>query len=134
MSGQLASHVVELFPRFRNASQARVMAQQKIARMQCLHLEAGAVTRDDQPMADLISQQLNPAKRRKLAAKSWIRWARALRKHQPDAVVLWRFGMIAEHANDVVAQVDGKTGKHATHLGVQGHQRVQNKRVRSLLL
>jgi hypothetical protein len=24
----------------------------------------------------------------------------------------------------VVAQIDGKTGKHATHLGVQGHERV----------
>jgi hypothetical protein len=24
----------------------------------------------------------------------------------------------------VVAEIDGKTGKHATHLGVQGHERV----------
>lgn len=41
--------------------------------------------------------------------------------------------MISEHANDAVAQVDGKTRKHATHLRVQGHERVQNERVRRLL-
>jgi hypothetical protein len=41
--------------------------------------------------------------------------------------------MISEHTNYAVVQVDGKTGKHATHLGAQGHERVQNKRVRSLL-
>ena len=41
--------------------------------------------------------------------------------------------MIPQHADDSVAQVNGKPGKHAPHLGVQGHQRFQNKPVRSLL-
>ncbi len=109
------------------------MTQQKIARMKRLPLEAGAVTRDNEPVADLVSQQLNPADRRKFAAKSWICRARAIRKNKPNAIVLRRFCMLSEHTNDAIAQVDGKTGKHATHLGVQGHQGVQNKRVRSLL-
>jgi hypothetical protein len=30
------------------------MTQQKIARMKCLHLEAGAVTRDEEPVAILF--------------------------------------------------------------------------------
>jgi hypothetical protein len=109
------------------------MTQQNIARMKGLCLEAGTVTRDDEPMADLISQQLDRADGRKLTAKFWICGVSAVRKNQPNAVILRRFGMISEHANDAVAQVDGITGKHATHLGVQGHQRVQNKRMRSLL-
>ena len=100
------------------------MTQQKIARMKCLLLEAGAVTRDNEPMADLISQQLDRADGRKLTAKFWICGVRAVRKNKPNAIVLRRFGMISEHTNDAVAQVHRKAGKHATHLWVQGHERV----------
>ncbi len=48
------------------------MTQQKIARMKCLHLEAGAVTRDEKPMADLLSQELDRAERREFAVKFWV--------------------------------------------------------------
>jgi len=97
------------------------MTQQKIARVKRLHLKAGAVTRDEQPMADFISQKLDRTDGRELPAKSWICGVRAFRKNKPNAVVLRRFGVIPEHANDAVAQIDGKTGKHAPDLGVQGH-------------
>ena len=43
-----------------------VMAQQKIARMKRLRLEIGAVTGDDKPMPDLVSQQFDGAEGRKL--------------------------------------------------------------------
>lgn len=77
--------------------------------MKRLHLEAGAVTRDQEPMADLISQELDRTDRRKFTAQLWIFGVRALRKNKPNAIVPRRFGMIAQHANDAVAQVDGKT-------------------------
>jgi hypothetical protein len=109
------------------------MTQQKIARMQCLHLEAGVVTRDEEPMADFISQELDGTDGGKFTAKLRICGVGAFRKNKPNAVVPGRFGMIAEHTNYAVAQVDGKTGKHATHFGVQGHERFHNERVRSLL-
>jgi hypothetical protein len=101
--------------------------------MQRLHLEARAVTGNEEPMADLASQDLDGSDGRKLAAKLWIFGVRALRKNKPNAVVPWRFRVIPEHTNDPVAQVNGKPGKHAAHLGVQRHKRFQNEPVRSLL-
>ena len=109
------------------------MAQQKIARVKRPHLEAGAVTRDEEPMADLLSQELDRTDRRKFAVKFWICGVRALRKNKPNAVVPRRFGMIPEHTNYAVAQVDSKARKHATYFGVHGHERFQNERVGSLL-
>lgn len=50
--------------------------------------------------------------------KPWICGVRAFRKNKPNTIVPRRFGMITEHTNDVAAQVDGKTRKHATHLGI----------------
>jgi hypothetical protein len=94
------------------------MTQQKIASMKCLRLEAGAVTGDEEPMADLASQEFDRTDGGKLTAKFWIHGVRAFRKNQPNAVVTRRFGMIAEHAKYSVAQVDRKPGKHATHLWV----------------
>jgi hypothetical protein len=41
--------------------------------------------------------------------------------------------MIAEHTYYAVAQVDGKAGKHPTHLGIRRRERFQNKRVRGFL-
>ena len=41
--------------------------------------------------------------------------------------------MIAEHTNYAVAQIDGETGKHATHLGIQGHKRFYDEGVWGLL-
>ena len=124
---------LRLSSRFRNPPQPRIMPQKKIASMKCLHLKARAITRDEQPMADLVFQQLNRAKRRKLPAQPSISRVGALRKNKPNAVVARRFGTVPEHANQVDAHVNGETGKHAPHLGIQGHQRFQNKSVRSLL-
>jgi hypothetical protein len=75
------------------------MTQQKIAQMKCIHLEAGAVTRDEEPMADLVSQELDRPDRRKFTAKFWICGAGADRKNNPNAVVSWRLGVISEHTD-----------------------------------
>ena len=41
--------------------------------------------------------------------------------------------MVAQHADDAVAQVNGEAGKHAPHLRVQWHKGFQNESVRSFL-
>jgi len=41
--------------------------------------------------------------------------------------------MIAEHTDDAVADVDGKTGKHTAHLGLERRERIEYKCVRRLL-
>ena len=105
------------------------MAEQKIAGMKSLELKAGAVTGDDEPVADFISQELDGTEGRKFTAKSRICGVGALGKNEPNAVVPRGFGMIPEHKDDAVAQVDGETRKHATHLGIQGHEGVHNERV-----
>jgi hypothetical protein len=108
------------------------MTQQKIARVKRLDLEARAVTRDEEPMANFISQQFNGAEGGKFTAKLWIGGISALGKNKPNAIVARGFWMVPEHANDAVAQVDGKPGKHAADFGVQGRERFHNERVRRL--
>ena len=109
------------------------MAQQKIAGVKCFCLEAGAVARDEEPMADHVSQKLDGAEGREFAAELRIFWVCGLRKNEPNAVVARRFGGIPEHTNQVVAEVDGEAREHAAHLGVQWHERIQNERIRRLL-
>ena len=106
------------------------MPQQQIGRVKGFCLEVRAVARDEKPVGDLIAEQLNRADGRKFAAEPWICGVGALRKNKPDAIVLGRFLMIAEHTYDLVAQVDGKTGKHPAHLGIRRRERFQNKRMR----
>jgi ATP-dependent Clp protease ATP-binding subunit ClpC len=109
------------------------MAEQKIAGMECLRLKGWAVTGDDEPVADFISQELDGTEGRKFAAKFWIFGVGAFGKNEPNAVVPRIFGMIPEHKDYVVAQVDGKTRKHAADLGIQGHEGFHNESVRRFL-
>jgi len=120
--------------RFGNAAEARVVAQQKIAGVERLLLEGGAVTGDEEPMADHAAQEFDRAKGRKLAAEFRILGICGLGKNKPEAVVPWRFGGIAKHQNQVVAEVDAEARKHAAHLGAQGHERIHNERVWRLRL
>ncbi len=109
------------------------MPQQQIARMKGFCLKVRAVTRDEKPVGNLITEELDRADGREFSAELWICGVGALRKDKPNAIVPRRFLMIAEHTYYAVAQVDGKTGKHPTHLGIRRRERFQNKRVRGLL-
>jgi len=40
--------------------------------MKCLNLEAGAVTWDEEPIADLIPEQFDLTDRRKITVQFWI--------------------------------------------------------------
>ena len=110
------------------------MAQQKIACMEGFHLKARAVTWNEQPMANFIAQQADRTDRREFATESWVSGVGAFRKNEPNAIVPGRFVVISQHANNPVAQVDGETGEHPTHLRVQGRKRFEHKCVRGLLL
>jgi hypothetical protein len=96
-------------------------------------LKVRAVTRDEKPVADLTTEELDSTDGREFAAELCICGIGGLRKDKPNAIVLRRFFMIAEHTYYAGTQVDGKTGKHPTHLGIQWRERFQNKRVRRLL-
>ena len=109
------------------------MPQEQIAHMKGFYLKVRAVTRDEKPVGNLIPEELDRADGRESSAELWICGVGALRKDKPNAIVPRRFLMIAEHTHYVVAQVDGKTGKHPTHLGIRRRERFQNKRVRGLL-
>ena len=84
-------------------------------------------------MANLVAQQTDRTDRRKFPAEFWICGVGALRKNKPNTIVPWRFLVFSQHTNDPVAQINGKTGKHPTYLGVQRRERFQDKRVRGLL-
>ena len=101
--------------------------------MERLRLEGWAVAGNEKPVSDGAAQQLDGAEGWELAAEFWISGVRALRKNKPDAVVARRFGRVPQHADEVVAEVDAEAGKHAAHLGVQGHERVQDERMRRFL-
>ena len=109
------------------------MPQQQIARMKGFYFKVRAVTRNEKPVGDLITQEFDRTDRREFAAELWICGIGALRKDKPNAIVPPRFLMIAEHKYYAVTQVDAKTGKNPTHLGIQRRERFQNKRVWGLL-
>ena len=119
--------------RFRDSAKARVTPQQQIARAKGFYLKVWTVTRDEKPVADLITEELDRTDGREFAAELCICRIGALRKDKPNAIVPRRFLMIAEHTYYAVTQVDGKTGKHPTHLGIQWRERFHNKCVRGLL-
>ena len=96
-------------------------------------LKVRAVTRDEKPVADLTTEELDSTDGREFAAELCICGTGVLRKDKPNAIVPRRFLMIAEHTYYAGTQVDGKTGKHPTHLGIQWRERFQNKRVWGLL-
>ena len=107
--------------------------QQQIACMEGFHLKARTVAWNEKPMANLTTQQIDRADRRELPAEVWVCGVGAVRKNKPNTIVPWRFLVFSQHTNDPVVQIDGKTGKHPTHLGVQGRERFQDKCVRGLL-
>jgi hypothetical protein len=101
--------------------------------MKGFYLKVRAVTRDEKPVADLITEEIDRTDGWEFTAELCICGIGALRKDKPNAIVPGRFLTIAEHTYYAVAQVDGKTGKHPAHLGIRRRERFQNKRVRGLL-
>ena len=116
--------------RLRNAAQPWVVTQDQITCVKCFPFEIGTVTRNKKPVTDLAPQQLNRAKRWKIPAKTFVFGIDPFRKHEPDAVVLRRFGMISQHHEKSVAHIQSKSGEHSPYLGTQGSQRFHHKQVR----
>ena len=70
-----------------HSTEARVVAEEKVAGVERFGFEGGAVGGDKEPMVDLVAQQLNAAKGRKVAPEGGIRGVRGLGEDEPDAVV-----------------------------------------------
>lgn len=93
---------------FGDSAQAGIVTQHEVAGAEGFGFEAGAVTGDEKPMADLVAEQLDGAEGREVAAEAGIGGGDGVGKHEPETVVAGRFGVVAEHADDAVAEVDGK--------------------------
>src|SRR5579872_693853 len=102
-----------LASRLRDSAEALVAAQQQIAGMQGFPLERGTVAWDQKPVPNLTAEQFNRAERRKLPPEAGVGRIGGFRQNKPDAVVLGRLLMIPEHADNPIAQVNGKAGEHA---------------------
>jgi hypothetical protein len=118
-----------LASRFGDAAEARVVMQKKVAGMEGFLLKGGTVAGDEEPVADLATEQLDGAEGGKLPAELPVGGIGDAGEDEPDAIVLRRLGVIAEHAHDTVAHVDGETGKHAAHFRVEGCEGVEDERV-----
>jgi hypothetical protein len=101
--------------------------EQEVAGVENFGLKGVTVAGDEKPMADLFAEQFDGAEGRELAVQFFVSGIDALGKNKPDAIIPGRFQVIAEHADDSVVEVDGKTGEHAAHLGVERGERVEDK-------
>lgn len=106
------------------------MTQQKVACVQRFGFKPGTVAGNEKPMADLIAKQLDAPERWEFALELWVCWVGALREYKPNAVVLRRPGMVTEHQDNPVLDVDREPGEHPAHLGTQRHQGIQDKSMR----
>ena len=84
-------------------------------------------------MAELTSWQLKWADGWKLPPKLRISGIDGVRKSKPNTIVAGRFLVVSQDKNNLVAQVDGKAGKHPANLRIQRHDRLQDKSVRRRL-
>ena len=116
-----------LTPGFGDAAEARIVTQEEIAGVEGLGFEIGSVDGNEEPVADHAAQKLDGAEGREIAAEGSIGGIRGLRKYKPKAIVARRFGVIAQHADEAVAAIDSEAGKHATHFGVQGRERIEDE-------
>lgn len=110
------------------------MTEQQVAGMEGFGFEVGAVAGDEKPVADLVAQQLDGTEGREFAAEGSVGGAGGVGEDEPDAVVSRGLRVVAEHADDAVADVDGEAGEHAAHLGFQGRERFEDERMRGLRL
>src|ERR1700744_1942426 len=101
--------------------------------MKGFRLEARTVTRNEKPMPNLTTQEIDRADRRELLADVWVCGVGAIRQNKPNTIIPRKFLVFSQHTNDSVAQIDSKSRKHPTHLGIQRRERFQDKCVRGLL-
>ena len=96
---------------FGDSAEAGVAAEEKVAGVEGFLLEGGAVGGDEEPVADLVFQQLDAAEGREVAAEG---------------------GAVAEHEDEEVAGIDGEAGEHAADLGVEKLERVEDEGIGDL--
>lgn|SRR6185437_12038269 len=90
-------------------------------------LKVRTVARYKKPVADLPGEELDPAERREFAPELWVRWIGALRQHEPDAIVLRGPGMVPQHQDDSIFDVDREAREHPAHIRIQRSKGIQDK-------
>ena len=121
---------MSLASRFRDSAEAGVVVQHQVAGVESFGLKGWTVAWDEKPVTNLVAEQFDGTDGRELAAKFWICGISAVGEHQPDTIIPGRFLVIAEHADDAVVEVDGKSGKHTAYFGVQRRDRIEDECVR----
>ena len=72
-----------LAPRFWNTAESGIAAKEQFASVLSFLLKIGAVTGNQHPVADLVPEQLDGAKRGKFAAENGVSGIGDFRKDQP---------------------------------------------------
>jgi hypothetical protein len=89
--------------------------------------KSGTIARDQKPVSDLVAEQFDAPERWEFAAELRVFRVRAFRKYKPDAVVLRRPGMVTQHQDDPVPNVDREPREHSAHLGTERLEGIQDK-------
>jgi hypothetical protein len=108
------------------------VTEEQITGVEGFGFEGGAVTGNEQPMVNLIAEQFNATQGWKVAAQGAVGGVGGLGENEPEAVVMRRLGVVPEHADDAVCDVDREAGKHAADLRLEWGERFQNERERRL--
>jgi len=114
---------------FGNSAEAGVVAEEEVAGVEGFGLEGGAVGGDEEPVVDLVAEELDAAEGGKVSAEGGVVWRGGFGEDEPEAVVADRGGMVAEHEDEQVAGVDGEAGEHAADFGVKRGECVENEGV-----
>jgi hypothetical protein len=103
-----------------DAAEAGIVVQDEVAGAEGCALKIGVVAGDEEPVTDFAGDGLDGAQRRQVLAEACVGRVGAFGKDEPNAIVLGKFCMRAEHHEEEVAAVDRESGEHPAHLGMQG--------------
>jgi hypothetical protein len=80
--------------------------------------EMRTVAGNEKPVTDFFVEEGDETEGREFLAEFGVGGIDGVGKNEPEAVVLGRFLVVAEHADEQVAEVDGESGEHSAHLGI----------------
>jgi hypothetical protein len=125
---------IGLASRLGDAAQAGVVVQDEVAGAQGGALKIGVIAGNEKPVTDFAADGLDRAKRRQVLAETCVGWIGPFCKDEPDAVVLGKLCMLAEHHEEAVVTINRESGKHPAHLGMQGREGFEDEGVRRFRL
>jgi len=101
--------VWELAAGFGDSAEAGVAAEEEVAGLEGFGLEGGAVGGDEEPVVDLVAEELDAAEGGEVAAEGGVVGRGGFRENEPYAVVAeGGGGVVAQHEDEQVVGVDGE--------------------------